>query len=62
MSPSRPLFIGMEVHKDAIAGAYVPPGHGAEVTSLGAIGTRQGDRAQRMRTRPSNANPPPLRL
>ena len=35
MSQSRTLFIGMDVHKDAIAVAYVAQDHGAEVTYLG---------------------------
>ena len=43
MSQSSPLFIGMDVHKDTIAVAYVAHDHGAAVTSLGSIGTRQGD-------------------
>ena len=43
MSQSRTLFIGMDVHKDAIAVAYVAQDHGAEVTYLGTIGTRQCD-------------------
>jgi hypothetical protein len=30
MSPSRPLFIGMDVHKETIAVAYVAQEHGAE--------------------------------
>jgi transposase len=33
----------MDVHKDAIAVAYVAQDHGAEVTYLGTIGTRQCD-------------------
>jgi hypothetical protein len=37
---SNTLCIGLEVHKDSIAVAYVPYDHGAEVTYLGAIGTR----------------------
>jgi transposase len=55
MWPSRTRFIGMDVHKDAIAVAYVAQEHGAEVTSLGAIGTRQGDLAQMIRKMPSTA-------
>lgn len=43
MSQSSTLFIGMDVHKDSIAVAYVSQDHGAEVTYLGAIGTRHGD-------------------
>jgi transposase len=42
MSQSSTLFIGMDVHKDSIAVAYVAQDHGAEVTYLGSIGTRQG--------------------
>jgi transposase len=41
MSHSSTLFIGMEVHKETIAVAYIAQDHGAEVTSLGTIGTRQ---------------------
>ena len=33
----------MDVHKDTIAVAYVAQNHGAEVTSIGTIGTRQCD-------------------
>ncbi len=43
MSQSSTLFIGMDVHKDIIAVAYVAQAHGAEVTYLGTIGTRQCD-------------------
>ena len=43
MSQSSTLFVGMDVHKDTIAVAYVAQDHGAEVTSLGTIGTRQCD-------------------
>ena len=49
MSPSRTLFIGMDVHKETIAVAYVAQEHGAEVTSLGTIGTRQCDIDQLIR-------------
>jgi transposase len=55
MSQSRTLFIGMEVHKETMAVAYVAQDHGAAVTSLGTIGTRQCDIAQRVRKRPSKA-------
>src|SRR4029450_4118396 len=55
MSQSRTLFIGMDVHKDTIAVAYVAQDHGAEVTYLGTIGTRQGDIDQRIRKMPSKA-------
>ena len=43
MSRSSTLFIGMDVHKDSIAVAYVAQDHGAEVTYLGAIGSRHAD-------------------
>src|SRR5918995_1783829 len=56
MSQSSTLFIGMDVHKDSIAVAYVAQDHGAEVTYLGTIGTRQGDIDQLIRKMPSKAN------
>ena len=43
MPQSRTLYGGMDVHKESIAVAYVAQEHGAEVVSLGTIGTRQGD-------------------
>jgi transposase len=43
MSHSSTLSVGMDVHKDSIAVAYVAQDHGAEVTNLGTIGTRQCD-------------------
>ena len=43
MSQSSPLYVGMDVHKDSIAVAYVAQEYGAEVVSLGTIGTRQCD-------------------
>ena len=57
MAQSRTLFLGMEVHKDAIAVASGAQNHGAEVTCLGALGTRQGDIDQRVRQRQSKAPP-----
>jgi len=57
MSQSRTLFIGMDGHKETSAVAYVAQEHGAEVPSLGTIGTRQGDIDQRVRKRPSKATP-----
>ena len=35
MTQSSPLFIGMDVHKDSIAVAYMPQEHGAEAPPLG---------------------------
>lgn len=55
MSQSRTLFIGMDVHKDAIAVAYVAQDHGAAVLYLGAIGTRQSDIDQLIRKMQSKA-------
>ncbi|HSF32086.1 MAG TPA: IS110 family transposase [Candidatus Tectomicrobia bacterium] len=55
MSQSNTLFIGMDVHKDSIAVAYVAQDHGAEVAYLGAIGTRQGDIDQMIRKMQSKA-------
>src|SRR5919198_2600836 len=43
MSQSRTLYVGMDVHKESIAVAYVAQEYGAEVVSLGTIGTRQCD-------------------
>jgi len=40
---SKTLYVGLDVHKDSIAVAYAPEERGAEVLSLGAIGTRQCD-------------------
>jgi transposase len=42
MAQSRTLFIGMDVHKETMAVASVAPDDGAEGTSLGPMGTRQG--------------------
>ena len=41
MPQSSTLYVGMDVHKDSIAVAYVAQDHHAEVGSLGNIGTRQ---------------------
>ena len=43
MSQSTTLYVGMDVHKEFIAIAYGAQEHGAEVVSLGTIGTRQCD-------------------
>jgi transposase len=55
MSQSSTLFIGMDVHKETIAVAYVAQDHGAEVTFLGTIGTRQCDIDQLIRKMQSKA-------
>jgi transposase len=54
-SQSTTLFIGMDVHTDSIAVADVAPDHGAEVTSLGTVGTRQDDSDHLVRQMPSKA-------
>jgi transposase len=43
MAPTSTLFIGLDVHKETIAVAYVGEEREAEVISLGTIGTRQKD-------------------
>jgi transposase len=55
MAQSRTLFIGMDMHKESMAVAYVAHTHGAEVTSWGAIGTRQCAIDQLLRKMPSKA-------
>jgi hypothetical protein len=55
MSQSSTLFIGMDVHKDTIAVAYVAQDHGAEVTSIGTMETRQCDIDQLIRKMQSKA-------
>src|SRR5919202_6930799 len=55
MSQSSTLFLGMDVHKESIAVAYVAQDHGAEVTYLGTIGTRQCDIDQLVRKMQSKA-------
>jgi len=40
---SKSLYVGLDVHKDSIAVAYALEDRGAEVVSLGPIGTRQCD-------------------
>ena len=43
MHQSSTLYVGLDVHKESIAVAYVAAAHHAEVVSLGNIGTRQCD-------------------
>ena len=43
MHQSSTLYVGMDVHKESIAVAYVAKDHGAEVIALGTLGTRQCD-------------------
>ena len=55
MRQSSPLYIGMDVHKAAIAVASVRQDHDAEVVYLGTSGTRQCDIEHRVRKLPSKA-------
>jgi transposase len=43
MHQSSTLYVGLDVHKESIAVAYVAQAPHAEVVSLGNIGTRQCD-------------------
>jgi transposase len=56
MPQSSTLYIGMDVHKASLAVAYVAQDHGAEVTALGPIGTRQADIDHLIRKLQSKAN------
>ena len=49
MTHTHTLSIGLDVHQESIAVAYVAQDHGAEVTYLGTIGTRQCDIDQLLR-------------
>jgi transposase len=55
MRHSSTLYIGLDVHKESIAVAYVAKEHDAEVIYLGTIGTRQVDMDQLLRKMPSKA-------
>ena len=57
MTPSSTLYVGLDIHQEAIAVAYIAQAHGAEVSSLGSLGTRQCDIDHRLRTRQSTAQP-----
>ena len=55
MAQSRTRCVGMEVPTETMAGASVAQEPGADGTSLGPIGPRQGDSDQRLRQRPAKA-------
>jgi transposase len=55
MPQSSTFYVGLDVHKESIAVAYIAQEHGAEVTSLGTIGTRQCDIDQLIRKLQSKA-------
>jgi transposase len=56
MAQFSTLYIGLEAHKDSIAVAYAPQDYGAEVVSLGAVGTRQCDSDTLVRQLHAQAN------
>ena len=53
---STTLYVGLDVHKDSIAVAYAPELRGAEIISLGNIGTRQCDIDKLIRVLKSKVN------
>jgi transposase len=55
MSQSRTLYVGLDIHKDSIAVAYVAKDHDAHVISYGTIGTRHADIDQLTRKLQSKA-------
>jgi transposase len=55
MHHSSTLYVGLDVHKDSIAVAYVAKDHHAEVIYLGTIGTRHVDIDQLVRQLTSKA-------
>jgi transposase len=56
MPQSSTLYVGLDVHKETIAVAYVAKEHDAEVIYLGTIGTRQADIDQLVRKLQSKAH------
>jgi transposase len=56
MHQSNTLYVGMDVHKESIAVAYIAKDHDAEVVYLGSIGTRQCDIDQLIRKLQSKSN------
>jgi transposase len=55
MNQSRTLYIGLDVHKESLAVAYVATDHDADVIYLGIIGTRHVDIDSLVRKLPSKA-------
>src|SRR5438093_338397 len=55
MHHSSTRYLGLDVHKDSIAVAYVANDHGADVVSLGNIGTRPCDIETLIRRLPSKS-------
>jgi hypothetical protein len=50
MPQPNALYIGLDVHQESIAVAYVAKDHAAEVVFLGTLGTRQCDIDMLIRT------------
>jgi transposase len=57
MAQSRTRYVGMEVQKASRAVAAVAQDHGADVISLGTVGTRQGEIDTRIRPLQSQSQP-----
>jgi hypothetical protein len=57
MPPSSTLDVGLDVHQESMAVAYVAQAHGAEVISLGTLGTRPCDIDKRLRHLRSKSQP-----
>ncbi len=57
MTHTSTLFVGLDVHKETIAVAYVAEEREAEVIALGSMGTRQGDIDKLMRKLQSKGKP-----
>jgi transposase len=57
MRHSSTLYVGLDVHKESIAVAYIAKEHAADVIYLGTIGTRHVDIDQRLRKLQSKAKP-----
>jgi transposase len=55
MRQSRPLYLGLDVHTESSAVAYVATDHDADVLYLGTIGTRHVDLDQLIRKFQSRA-------
>jgi transposase len=55
MSQSSTLYIGLDVHTESIAVAYVARAHDAEIIYLGPIGTRHCDIDKLVRNMQSKA-------
>jgi hypothetical protein len=55
MAKSTPLYVGLDVHNDAIAVAHAAGGSAAPPVFVGTIGTRQADLDRLLRRLQSQA-------